>query len=207
MRVFNNRPGITYDPDNVYVLYAEDLNEFVSELQSLQTNYNLMQADLIARIGAKQFKFLGSDVVTTSTTLSPVENFSVALYSGKSYKISFRGLFETTVTTTGPKFGCVLDSGSASALGEIFIQREQNPGTSFHRSAIRAVGTTVGTVGAFEKFLSTIDINLPLLCGFDIIVNCTENCYFSPTFASEVGSSQIKYLSGASLICEEITIA
>lgn len=36
MRTFENKPGVTFDPTKTTVIYAEDMNEIVSEIEALQ---------------------------------------------------------------------------------------------------------------------------------------------------------------------------
>lgn len=203
MRFFNNRPGITYDPENVYVLYAEDLNEFVSELQSLQTSYPLMQTDLVARIGTKKLLVSSSNISKTSGTLAIESSLGIDLLAGRTYMISMRGFYQSGVTTTGAKFGVALSNGSATVLGDTFAQREGGAGTSVHQAAIRAISTNPSSSGSQTIFPSVIDINSPLLFGFNIWITPTEDCTFYPTFATEVTNSEIIYLSGIHLMCYE----
>lgn len=125
LRDFTNRPGMTFDPDKTYILYAEDLAQMKENFALLNEMLSLSRQDVTSFIAAiKQGDIpVGSDSAPTplemkgADVLEPTNTYKggdVALYGG---------LNQTTLEQGHTHLGSPTGSEGYSVSGDTSIHR------------------------------------------------------------------------------------
>lgn len=118
MRTFENKPGVTFDPTKTTVIYAEDMNEIVSEIEALQ----------VGGVGSQILTGAGAP----ATGLGSDGDLYLDTASGDVYK-KVSGSWGTAISNiTGPQGepgtdgapGADGDTGPAGPANEMYIQSE-----------------------------------------------------------------------------------
>lgn len=138
---------------------------------------------------------LASNFTSSSTTLSNITALSYSMQSGASYKVEFRGLYQTDATSTGISLGL---SGTGNFLGEYDVSSSHTLSTSnSNKAVISSSSSTITTA-------SVSNANTPTACSLQLVVHCTSNSTLNILFASSVGGSVATMLAGSTLIITRI---
>jgi hypothetical protein len=138
---------------------------------------------------------LTSNFTSSSTTLSNITGLSYTMQSGASYKVEFRGLYQTDATSTGISLGL---SGTGNFLGEYDISSSHTLSTSnSNKAVISSSGSTITST-------SVSNANTATACSLQLIVHCTSNSTLNIRFASSAGGSVATMLAGSTLMITRI---
>lgn len=133
---------------------------------------------------------LASNFSNSTTTLNPVTGLSFALQGGTSYKIEFRGLYQTAATTTGITLGV---DGTGDFIGEYSIAETNTASASGLNAVISSNASVITSAGVNTA-------NTSNACSLQLILHCTSNSTFNIRFASEVAGSNATLMAKSTLI-------
>lgn len=142
--------------------------------------------------GLPMFINLDSNFSSTSTTPSIVPGWNIQIDSGKIYRITVIGGYQTTALTTGGILG-ISTTGTGTVIG------------SASGAVTRSASTTelkipITTLAGFIKTTKVSAVNLPHYIGLDLVFTCTGSGTFNIVWGSEVSGSQAQLNAGSTLI-------
>ena len=200
---------VNYEGANNLIVKDED------DVELFQLKPNESAVCQITETGVKFIKTLSatnvdlilktaSNQVNDTITLDDIPLFNFPVVSGKIYKISMSGGFQTAATTTGIKLGVYLTGG---ATGTIFGSMSALITTVTEATELKAGIFDIGSSNITGSFILTTGvgfINLPHPIYADLIFTCTATGVFRFQMASEVATSAATLLQNSIVEIKEL---